>query len=192
VSNIFAPNYTAVVTRPDQVDDLIEEWAEQRPELADRLEAMAVFGRLGRLSHHANRSIEAVFREFGLQTGEFDVLAALRRSGSPFTLTPTVLARRLMLSPAGVTDRLNRLEAAGLVTRAPDPQDRRGSLVSLTPGGRQRVDAAVEAHLQNEEQLLGALSDRDRTVLDRLLRRLLASFESSEPQPPPAKTPPQR
>ena len=165
----------------DQIDELIDEWAQQRPDLADRLDAMGVFGRLGRLSHHAGRAIEAVFREFGLQTGEFDVLAALRRSGPPFTLTPTRLARRLMLSPAGVTDRLNRLEAAGLIQRDPDPDDRRGSLVSLTAAGRQRVDDAVEAHVANEARLLSALSERDRQVLNRLLRRLVSGFETAEP-----------
>jgi DNA-binding MarR family transcriptional regulator len=180
------------VAERDPVDELIAEWAQQRPELADRLDAMALFGRLGRLTHHASRSIEGAFRAFGLQTGEFDVLAALRRSGAPFTLTPTVLARKLMLSPAGVTDRLNRLEAAGLVTRAPDPDDRRGSLVSLTRAGRERVDAAVDAHLANEERLLAALSERDRAALDRVLRRLLASFERGEPQPPPAHPAQQR
>jgi DNA-binding MarR family transcriptional regulator len=174
------------VDERDQVDDLIDEWAQQRPDLADRLPAMAVFGRLGRLSHYAGRSIEAVFQGFGLQTGEFDVLAALRRSGPPFTLTPTVLARRLMLSPAGVTDRLNRLEAAGLVGRAPDPDDRRGSLVSLSATGRQLVDDAVEAHLENEDRLLSALSDRDRAALDRVLRRLVASLERGGPTPPGA------
>jgi DNA-binding MarR family transcriptional regulator len=170
------------VAERDPVDDLIDEWAQQRPDLADRLEPMAVFGRLGRLSRHAGRSIEEIFQAFHLQTGEFDVLAALRRSGPPFTLTPTVLARRLMLSPAGVTDRLNRLEEAGLITRTPDPHDRRGSLVSLTPAGRQRVDEAVEAHLDNEHRMLAALSERDRLALSRALRRLLATFERhSEP-----------
>lgn len=164
----------------DPVDQLVDEWAQQRPDLADRLDAMAMFGRLGRLSHHAGRSIEAVFRTFDLQTGEFDVLAALRRSGAPFTLAPTVLARRLMLSPAGVTDRLGRLEAAGLVRRDPDPNDRRGLLVTLTKNGRERVDEAVEAHLANEQAMLSALSAQDRKTLDRLLRRLVAGFEAQD------------
>ena len=163
------------------MDELVDEWARQRPDLADRLDAMAVFGRLGRLSHHAGRAIESVFREFDLQTGEFDVLAALRRSGPPFTLAPTVLARRLMLSPAGVTDRLNRLEAAGLVRRDPDPGDRRSLLVTLTTTGRERVDEAVDAHLANEAAMLAALSERDRASLDRILRRLVAGFETDHP-----------
>jgi DNA-binding MarR family transcriptional regulator len=176
VSNIILSNYSGSVAERDPVDDLIEQWAEQRPDLADQLDAMAAFGRLGRLFAHASRAIEDVFRQFGLRTGEFDVLAALRRNGPPHTLTPTNLARRLMLSPAGVTDRLDRLEAAGLVVRRPDPDDRRGSLVVLTPKGLELVDDAVTAHVANETTLLSALSEREQRSFDHLLRKLLASI----------------
>src|SRR5690349_2401527 len=111
---------------------------------------MATIGRLGRLHALAGRSIEDVFATHGLNAGEFDVLAALRREGDPFVLTPSALARTLMLSPAGMTNRLDRLVERGLVDRRADPDDRRSVLVALTPEGRRVVDAAVTDHVANE------------------------------------------
>jgi DNA-binding MarR family transcriptional regulator len=159
----------------DHVDELIDQWRSQRPDLD--LDPMATFGRLGRVMTHAGRSIEGVFARHGLNVGEFDVLAALRRAGDPFVMTPTDLSRLLMLSPGGMTNRLDRLEAAGHVSRRPDPDDRRSSLVVLTPAGRVVVDEAVADHVDNERQLLAVLSPTERTALDRALRRLLAQFE---------------
>ena len=158
------------------MDVLIGEWQAVRPDL--ELAPMATFGRLGRLHTHANRAIDAVFERHGLTIGEFDVLAALRRALEPRALTPTALSRLLMLSPAGMTNRLDRLEAAGLIERRPDPKDGRSSLVVLTDAGRQRVDAAVAEHLDNESSLLAGLSPAERRTLDELLRKLLASLET--------------
>lgn len=163
----------------DGVDRLIAQWARERPDLADDLPAMATFGRLGRLNAMARASIEAVFARHGLNLGEFDVLAALRRSGEPFELQPSRLARVLMLSPAGMTNRVDRLEARDLVTRRPDPDDRRSSLVVLTPAGRTLVDDAVRDHLTNEKQLLDVLSMAERKALDRALRTLLRQFDAN-------------
>ena len=164
------------MTQLDPVDLLIEQWRRERPDLD--LAAMATIGRLGRLSALAGPVVEAGLAPHGLTIGEFDVLAALRRAGAPFTLTPTVLARTLMLSPAAMTNRLDRLEAAGLVTRSLDPGNRRSMLVALTAAGRDRVDAAVTDHVANEERLLSSLSREDRDTLDGLLRRLLAGIEA--------------
>jgi DNA-binding MarR family transcriptional regulator len=161
--------------QPDAVDAVIEQWRAERPDLD--LEAMATFGRLGRLHAHASRSLDAVFARHGLQLGEFDVLAALRRAGPPHVLTPTVLARTLMLSPGGMTNRIDRLEAAGLVERQADPDDRRSSLVALTDRGLTLVDAAVTDHVANEADLLAVLTTSERRALDRALRSLLAQFE---------------
>jgi DNA-binding MarR family transcriptional regulator len=176
MSKYMQPNYCAPVALPDRdpVDDMIAQWARERPDL--ELDPMATFGRLGRLSALAGRSIDASFGAHGLNTGEFDVLAALRRSGAPFTLTPSDLARQLMLSPAGMTNRLDRLEAAGHIERRHDVADRRSSLVVLTGEGRRAVDAAVADHLANEARLLEPLSATDRAALDRILRKLLAQF----------------
>lgn len=160
----------------DEVDELVDQWRRHRPDLA--LDAMATFGRLARFMALANRSVEAVFAEHGLSTGEFDVLAALRRSGEPYERKPTELARSMMLSPAGMTSRLDRLESAGYVARRNDPEDRRSWIVSLTPAGFELVEGAVGAHVANEERLLEPLSARQRKALDDALRRLLAQFGS--------------
>lgn len=160
----------------DPVDRLAAQWAVERPDLADDLPAMATFGRLGRLTSLAGRAIEAVFEAHGLNTGEFDVLAALRRQGEPYVLTPSVLARTLMLSPAGMTNRVDRLVARGLVDRQADPDDRRSLLVILTPSGRDLIDAVVGEHVGNEERLLGVLTSSERASLDRIVRKLLVQF----------------
>lgn len=160
----------------DAVDRIVEQWRAERPDL--QLDAMATIGRLGRLAALAGPHVDDLFAQFDLTRGEFDVLAALRRNGSPFTLTPTALARTLMLSPAAMTNRLDRLEKAGLVTRAINPDNRRSMRVSLTDDGRARVDEAVTAHVANEERLLAGLSADDRSRLDDILRRLVASLET--------------
>lgn len=160
---------------PDAVDGMLEQWRRERPDLD--VTPMGTIGRLGRLSALVTRQIAATFDRHGLQIGEFDVLAALRRGGEPFEQTPTRLASALMLSPAGVTNRLDRLEAAGLVARRPDPDDRRSSIVVLTDEGRSLVDAAVTDHVATEAAVLAALSDADRRTLDDALRRLLAGLE---------------
>lgn len=160
---------------PDPVDHLLAQWRGQRPELD--FSPMGTIGRLGRLHLHVRRAVEAVFERHGLGVGEFDVLAALRRSGPPYEAMPSGLARSMMLSPAGMTNRLDRLEDAGLVERRADPGDRRSTLVALTDLGLRAVDAAVEDHVANEAALLTALTDAERATLDSLLRKLLVQFE---------------
>lgn len=159
----------------DHVDELIEQWRRERPDL--ELAPMATIGRLGRVLAHAGASIESVFAAYGLSIGEFDVLAALRRAGDPFEMKPGQLAQLLMLSPAGMTNRVDRLEAAGHVERRSDPTDRRSSIVGLTPQGREVVDRAVADHVANEARLLAPLTAGERAALDRTLRKLLAQFE---------------
>lgn len=167
-----------VVVDADHVDRLVEQWRSVRPDL--ELDPMATFGRLGRLHTYASRAIEEVFRRHGLSIGEFDVLAALRRAGAPHVMTPTALARLVMLSPAGMTNRLDRLEAAGLVARRPDPEDRRSSLVVLTEAGLALADTAVTEHVANETALLAGLTRAERRSLDQLLRKLLRSLEPED------------
>ncbi|WP_174551106.1 MarR family winged helix-turn-helix transcriptional regulator [Nocardia alba] len=156
---------------PDAVDAITAQWRRERPDL--ELEAMAVFGRLGRLMGIATARIETVFTAHGLQRGEFDVLAALRRSGAPYELNPSVLADTLMLSRAGMTGRIDRLEAAGLVRRIADREDRRAVRVALTDQGRALVDTVVVAHTENETAMLSVLSPTDRVALERISRTLL-------------------
>jgi DNA-binding MarR family transcriptional regulator len=162
----------------DAVDDLIDQWRAERPDLGDgAYGAMATIGRLGRIAWVLGPLVDRVFTRSGLGRGEFDVLAALRRSGPPFTLTPSALSRTLMLSPGAMTNRLDRLEAAGHVRRALDPGNRRSMQVSLTDGGRALVDKVVEAHVANEQALLAGLTATERRHLDESLRQLLAIIE---------------
>lgn len=162
----------------DAVDTLIAQWRRVRPDLDPQLSAMATIGRLGRLNAIVRPAIEAVLGEHGLGVPDFDVLAALRRSGEPFVVRPIDLAHALMLSPAGITGRLDRLEQAGHITRRLDPEDRRSLLVELTSQGLATVDAAVSDHVANEDRLLAALSPAERKSLDRLLRKLTDAHSS--------------
>ncbi len=171
----------AAADQQDGVDALIDQWRAERPDLAQDLWAMGIIGRLGRLYLLASRQIEAVLATAGLNLGEFDVLAALRRSGEPFVLRPVDLARGLMLSPAAMTSRLDRLEAAGWVRRQADKEDRRSIGVALTAAGREVVDRAVSIHLANEVALLAPLSGAECATLDGLLRRLLAGLGAPRP-----------
>ncbi|MFE9576626.1 MarR family winged helix-turn-helix transcriptional regulator [Nocardia sp. NPDC006044] len=159
----------------DPVDVIIGQWRRERPDL--ELEAMSILGRLARLLIIGQRVVEAVFTAHGLQRGEFDVLAALRRSGDPYELNPSVLADTLMLSRAGMTGRLDRLESAGLVRRIADPADRRAVRVALSEDGRKLIDRVVTAHAENETRMLAVLSPGDRGELDRIVRVLLGSLE---------------
>lgn len=166
----------AMFPEHDEVDEIMAQWRRERPELNPT--PMAVFGRLSRLDHLANVAINARLGEHGLNRGEFDVLATLRRSGPPYTLTPTALARWMLLSSAAMTNRLDRLETAGLVERRPDPSDRRGTLVVLTDAGMRTVDVAVEDHVENERLLLDCLSAEEQEVLGALLRKLLRGVQA--------------
>ncbi|MFI1913775.1 MarR family winged helix-turn-helix transcriptional regulator [Nocardia sp. NPDC020380] len=158
----------------DAVDAIEAQWRRERPDL--NLEAMAIIGRLGRLYLIAGQQIESVHGVHGLQRGEFDVLAALRRSGEPYELNPSVLADTLMASRAGMTGRLDRLEKAGLVRRVADAGDRRAVKVVLTDRGLQVIDVAVTEHVENETRILAPLSAGERQELDRMVRVLLAGL----------------
>jgi DNA-binding MarR family transcriptional regulator len=158
------------VPERDGVDLIVEQWRRERPDLDPS--PIGVIGRISRLARELEQRLETVYREQGLETGWYDVLATLRRSGPPYRLRPTEFAGALMLTSSGTTKRLDRLEHAGLITRAPDPGDRRGTLIELTDAGRKLVDAATEAHLANEHRLLAALSPADQRRLAALLRKL--------------------
>jgi DNA-binding MarR family transcriptional regulator len=159
----------------DPIDALAEQWRRVRPDIDPA--PMALAGRLLRVARKLDRAVGEELAAHDLQPGWFDVLSALRRAGAK--LTPGALAGAVMLSTGGMTKRLDQMEGAGLLTRSPDPSDRRGLLIGLTAKGRRTVDAAVEAHVENEERLLGALSAADRRRLDLLLRRLEASIAAA-------------
>ncbi|WP_260728217.1 MarR family winged helix-turn-helix transcriptional regulator [Dactylosporangium roseum] len=160
----------------DDVDRIVGQWARERPDL--QTEAMAVFGRIYRLAKLVGDRQEKVYGGLGVNRGEFDVLATLRRAGEPFELAPKALSASLMLTTGGMTGRLDRLERAGLVTRSPDPSDRRGLVITLTDRGRELVDEAVGAGLAVQREVLERLPGPRRRQLDTLLRELLATAES--------------
>jgi DNA-binding MarR family transcriptional regulator len=117
-----------------------------------------------------------LFAEAGLQKGEFDVLATLRRSGEPYMLSPTELYEAMMISSGGMTNRLDRLERAGLAERRPDPTDRRGKLIALTAAGKAVVDETIGRHVANEVRLLSVLTAEEQHSLNMLLRKLIAGL----------------
>lgn len=155
----------------DDIDRILAQWAAERPDLDT--EAMGVFGRVFRLARVAGDAVERTYARYGIGRPEFDVLATLRRAGDPFQLSPGALAASMMLSTGGTTARLDRLEKSGLVTRSPDPNDRRGILVRLTPRGRALADEAVTAGLAEQQRLLAHLAPESRAQLNTLLRDLL-------------------
>ena len=165
-------------TPADHLDSIVEQWRRERPDLDT--DALGTLGRLFRAAQLADAALAEPMRRYGLEQGWFDLLAALRRTGSPFELNPTALRRATMLSSGGMTKRLDRLEEAGLIERHPDPADRRGTLVRLTRKGRTLIDKAVETHGANEKRILEALGTGEQRQLDRLLRALLAELEPPE------------
>ena len=152
----------------DAVDLIIEQWERERPELDSS--PIGIVGRISRLAREIEARLEPVYREHGLEPGWHDILATLRRSGG--TLRPTDLTNASMLTSSGTTKRLDKLEAAGLIAREPDPSDRRGTLIVLTADGRRLIDALTPAHLDNERRILGALTEADQRRLTDLLRKL--------------------
>ncbi|MFI5590823.1 MarR family winged helix-turn-helix transcriptional regulator [Amycolatopsis sp. NPDC051758] len=164
------------MTDEDAVDTVVSAWRRERPDLD--LTAIGVAGRLGRLSLVLGPAQERVFDKFGLQRGEFDVLAALRRSGPPYTLIPSELSATLMMSRAGMTSRLDRLENAGFVERTLDPNDRRSFRIRLTDQGFEAVDAAMTEHTANVSELLSSLEKTEIGLLDDVLRKLLRMLDT--------------
>ncbi|MCD0501796.1 MarR family winged helix-turn-helix transcriptional regulator [Bordetella petrii] len=163
----------------DHVDFVISQWHEQCPDLD--VAPMAVFSRLFRLHTLAVREVDATFRKHDLHQGEFDVLATLYRAGPPHALNPQALVSALLLSSGAMTNRLDRLETAGLLVREPNPGDRRSVVVSLTPPGLRLIKAALGDYLQELEQLLAPLPAADRKRLALLLRRLLSAHDRRTP-----------
>lgn len=159
----------------DEVDRLVSAWARERPDLDVR--PLEVLSRVTRLAHHLDRARRTAFAAHDLEVWEFDVLAALRRAGRPYVLSPGRLLEQTLVTSGTMTNRVDRLESRGLVQRLPDPADRRGVHVRLTPSGRERVDAALADLLDRERQLLKALSRADQDALSGLLRRLVVPFE---------------
>ncbi|MEV1285764.1 MarR family transcriptional regulator [Micromonospora sp. NPDC049679] len=164
-------------TDSDAVDRIVEQWRHERPDMAP--EPMAVFGRVYRLARIVGDGQEKVYARWGITRGEFDVLATLRRAGTPYTLSPKAMTAALMLTSGGMTGRLDKLERAGLVTRSPDPTDRRALQIALTERGKRVVEEAADAGLELQRRALDTLSADDQAQLGDLLRKLLAAVEEA-------------
>ena len=162
----------------DEVDDLVAAWRDQRPDLD--VEPLQVLSRVSRLARHLDIARRGAFAAHGLESWEFDVLSALRRAGPPFQLTPGALLRATLVTSGTMTNRIDRLAAAGLVTREPDPRDRRGVLVTLSGRGQDVVDAAFTDLLDREQALLARLGPDQRHVLAGFLRTLLVPFDEGD------------
>ena len=162
----------------DRVDARIEQWAAQMPDVDTR--GMAIIGRMRWLTLAFRPAIERVFARYGLESGEFDVLATLRRSGPPYRLRPTELYRWLMISSGGLTARLGKLSAAGLIERIRDPDDRRSMLVQLTGAGAQLIEQAFAEDMQVESEMLGFFDQADLEELERILRRMTLAVEGAD------------
>jgi DNA-binding MarR family transcriptional regulator len=159
----------------DHVARIQQAWAVERPDLD--VGPQGVIGRLHRLGNFLTEELVAVYRDFGLGEGDFDVLATLRRSGAPFELAPGELADHTMVTTGAMTKRIDRLVDAGLVTRRRSESDGRARVVALTDAGRELIDRAFTAHVDNEQRLVGALSATERSQLEGLLTKWLAEYE---------------
>ena len=157
----------------DEVDRLIAAWKLERPDL--NLSPLAVLSRITRISRQLDITRRNAFAD--LETWGFDVLAALRRAGSPYQLSPSVLMSETLVTSGTMTNRLDRLEELELITRKPDPNDGRGSLVTLTKTGMRAVDAALEELLGGEEEILSSLTKEEQLELARLLSKLVNAFQ---------------
>lgn len=165
----------------DHVDHLVEQWAQERPELTTG--ALALTARVVRLQRFLDHHVDASLEEAGLNRGELNVLATLRRAGEPHELTPTELCRGLLLSSGAMTNRIDQLEERGYVRRIPDVDDRRRIRVALTADGRRVVDTAMDAQVAHLEAELGFLDTDERDRLSALLRRVLVEFEAQRDHP---------
>jgi len=159
----------------DEVDVLVEAWRRERPDLD--VAPLGVLSRVSRLARHLDLARREAFAAHDLEPWEFDVLAALRREGAPYTLSPGRLLQVTLVTSGTMTNRIDRLAAKGLVARVPDPNDGRGVQVVLTDAGRGRVDDALTDLLAHERDILSALPADDREELADLLRRLTVPFD---------------
>jgi DNA-binding MarR family transcriptional regulator len=162
----------------DAVDEIVAQWRDQRPDLDPS--PIALFGRVHRVYLRYQAVIGRSFSEFGLNSASFDVLAALRRAGPPYRKTASELATGSLLSSAGVTFRLDRLEQAGLITRQRDARDRRVVYSQLTEAGLAVIEQAIAKHLEHEHRLLAGLTPREREQLAGLLGKLETSILDAE------------
>jgi DNA-binding MarR family transcriptional regulator len=176
-NNIVNRWRNAVGRRSDPIDVIVSEWRRERPDLDAA--PLLVVGRISRLAAALDDALRPPFRAARLNPGDFDLLAALRRAGPPFTRTAGELAEAMLVTNGAATKRVDRLQRRGLVRRSPSADDARSRLVSLTAAGAALVDRMIAVHLANERAILDALSPRQLRELERLLRLLARSLDDA-------------
>lgn len=160
----------------DHVDKIQAQWKRELPDVD--LAGQGVIARLHRLANFLTQEITAVYSEFGLSEGEFDILCAIRREGEPFEIRPADIAQTTMVTTGGTSKRLDKLEKSGLIERAPHSTgDGRSKVVRLTSLGKTTIEAAFKAHMENERRLVESLGVQERESLEQILKQWLADFE---------------
>ena len=179
-SNEILAEFADMAKEPvrDHVDSFLEAIRPALPDLD--LEVEGIVDRISGLSRRLHRMMDETLSEFGLDSGDYKVMGALSQAGPPFRSTPGRLARRMELSSGAMTNRLDRLEAAGIVRRLPDPGDRRSVLVELTQQGIERYQKTVGVQAEKEVLVTSALSGREKAQLNGLLRKMMVEFERRE------------
>lgn len=160
----------------DRADILVEQWQKEKPEL-QHLDIAAVIGRLALVTTYLDKEISAHHKMSGLEKGGFDVLASLRRSGAPYTLSPTSLYKAVMLTSGAMTSRLDRLEKKGLIERVRHDNDRRSNLVRLTDKGLHLIDNMIQPHLDLEKKLISVLNANEQNQLNDILKKWLSQID---------------
>jgi DNA-binding MarR family transcriptional regulator len=164
----------------DAVDRILGQWHRERPDLADELWPIGLVGRVQRLNRVLERELKAFFAERDLEMWESDVLLTLRRAGAPYALTPGALLKAAMITSGAMTNRIDRLEAKGLVERSAGPEDRRSVRVQLTPRAHELIDEYFATHLANEARLFAGLTADERKQLAALLRTALHALGDTD------------
>ncbi|MCK8075409.1 MarR family transcriptional regulator [Vibrio sp. 1CM2L] len=159
----------------DAIDRVVEQWAKEKPEL--ETEPMAMMGRIMRIAKYMETQVAELHKKYDMKLGEFDVLATLRRSGKPYRLTPSELIGSMMLTSGAMTNRLDKLEAKGLISREHSKEDRRSVSVQLTKDGLILIDQMMTEHVEMQKKLVKSLSASQKKNTNQLLKAWLSAYE---------------
>ncbi|MEZ8046728.1 MarR family winged helix-turn-helix transcriptional regulator [Vibrio sp. 10N.237.312.C02] len=159
----------------DAIDRVVEQWAKEKPEL--ETEPMAMMGRIMRIAKYMETQVAELHKNYDMKLGEFDVLATLRRSGKPYQLTPSELIGSMMLTSGAMTNRLDKLEAKGLISREHSKEDRRSVSVQLTKDGLILIDQMMTEHVEMQKKLVKSLSASQKKNANQLLEAWLSAYE---------------
>ena len=159
----------------DAIDRVVEQWAKEKPEL--ETEPMAMMGRIMRIAKYMETQVADLHKTYDMKLGEFDVLATLRRSGKPYRLTPSELIGSMMLTSGAMTNRLDKLEAKGLIGREHSKEDRRSVSVKLTKDGLVLIDEMMTEHVEMQKKLVKSLSASQKKNINQLLKTWLSAYE---------------